>query len=307
MNISLYQVEEIVRRALEEDVGSGDITTDSLVPETAFAVGTITAREPGVIAGGDVAKMVFSLLDRRIVFSPLVKDGDEVTAGQPVATVEGPARGILTGERVALNFLQHMSGIATLTAKYAASIRYYNAKLTDTRKTIPGMRLLEKYAVRVGGGYNHRYGLYDSVLIKANHIRMAGGIKPAVALARESIPHTMRIEVEVQKMEQLTEALEARVEIIMVTDMMPEMIKQVVQRVDGQANVEVSGSICGEKIVEIAKTGVDYISLDCLADSFQPLEMDLTIGEIRGSEPTLVPTGGGEVSPNESNPASPTV
>lgn len=298
MKLSQFQIEEIVRRALVEDVGSGDITTDSIVPVNTFAAATIIAREAGIIAGGDVAKLVFNLVDKRIVYSPLIRDGEEVEADQPVATVEGPAMGVLTGERVALNFLQHLSGIATTTAKLAAKIKYYNAKITDTRKTTPGLRLLEKYAIRVGGGFNHRRGLYDAVVIKENHLRLSGGIKQAVALSRENIPHTMRIEVECSSLEQVEEALDARVDIIMLDSLPPEQIREVVQKVDGQAIVEVSGDISGDKIVEIAKTGVDYISLDCLTDAFDRLDLVLRIGEVK-SEPS------GEVPPIEGGIAEP--
>lgn len=296
MRLSLFQIEDTVRHALAEDVGSGDITTDSIVPVNTFAAATIIAREAGVIAGSDVAKLVFNLVDRRIVYSSLVQDGEEVGADQPVATVEGPGMGILTGERVALNFLQHLSGIATTTAKLAAKIKYYNAKITDTRKTTPGLRLLEKYAIRVGGGFNHRRGLYDAVVIKENHLRLSGGIKQAVALSRENIPHTMRIEVEVSSLEQVEEALDARVDIIMLDSLPPEQIKEVVQKVDGQAIVEVAGEISGDKIVEIAKTGVDYISLDCLTDAFDRLDLVLRIGEVK-------PELSGEVPPVEGSTA----
>ncbi|MGI5839913.1 MAG: carboxylating nicotinate-nucleotide diphosphorylase [bacterium] len=292
MKLSQFQIEDIVRRALVEDVGSGDITTDSIVPVNTFAAATIIAREAGIIAGGDVAKLVFSLVDRRIVYSPLVQDSEEADAGQPVATVEGPGMGILTGERVALNFLQHLSGIATTTARLAAKIKYYNAKITDTRKTTPGLRLLEKYAIRVGGGFNHRRGLYDAVVIKDNHLRLSGGIKQAVALSRENTPHTMRIEVEVNSLAQVEEALDARVDIIMLNSMPPEQIKEVVQKVDGRAIIEVSGDISGDKIVEIAKTGVDYISLDSLTDAFNRLDLVLQIGEVKSGP-------GGEVPPVE--------
>ncbi len=281
MRLSPYQIEEVVRRALDEDVGSGDITTDSVVPESAFASATIFAKEEGIIAGEDVAKIAFRMIDRRIIFSPVVNDGELVEKGQTVATVEGPAQAILTGERVALNFLEHLSGIATKTHHFTEMIKYYNAKLTDTRKTTPGLRFLEKYAIRVGGGYNHRRGLYDAVLIKENHIRLAGGLKKAVVLARENIPHTMRIEVEINDMEQVEEALAAKVDILMLENMPPDLIKKVVQVVDGRAIIEASGHVCGEKIIEVAKTGIDYISLGCLTDSTEPLGMSLKIGEIK--------------------------
>ena len=284
MRLRTYQIEEVVRLALNEDVGSGDVTTDSVVPEDAFATAAIYAENDGVVAGNDVAKLVFQMIDKRIIFSTLVNDGEKVEKGQTVATLEGPAGSILTGERVALNFLEHLSGIATRTHHFTDTIKYYNAKLTDTRKTTPGIRLLEKYAVKLGGGFNHRSGLYDAVLIKGNHIRLAGGIKQAVVLARENIPHTMRIEIEITQMEQVEEALAAKVDILMLDNMPPEQIKQVVQRVDGQALIEASGYVCSDKIVEVAKTGVDYISLGCLTDSTVPMGMELRIGEIKPGE-----------------------
>ncbi len=281
MRLSPYQIEDVVRLALAEDVGSGDVTTSSVVPENTIASAAIYAEEDGIVAGNDIAKLVFQMIDKRIIYSTHIQDGEEVEAGQAIATLEGPAGSILTGERVALNFLGHMSGIASRTNHFTDSIKYYSAKLTDTRKTTPGLRLLEKYAVKLGGGYNHRNGLYDAVLIKENHIRLAGGIKQAVVMARETIPHTMRIEVEINDIDQVEDALAAKVDILMLDNMSPDQIKQVVQKVDGQALIEAAGYVCSEKIIEVAKTGVDYISMDCLTDSSSPVPMELRIGEIK--------------------------
>ncbi|TCP57686.1 nicotinate-nucleotide pyrophosphorylase [carboxylating] [Tumebacillus sp. BK434] len=270
-------IERAVRAALEEDIGSGDITTNSIVPKDKGGHGTLLAKEPGIIAGLDVAEVAFKLVDPALEVNRLVKDGDAVAKGTPIMEVTGSARSILIAERVALNFLQRLSGIATRTAKFVELVRYYNAKIVDTRKTTPGLRALEKYAVVVGGGRNHRFGLFDAVLIKDNHIEIAGGVKQAIMAARHQIPHTMRVEVEVESMEQIDEALEVKADIIMLDNMTPEQMREAVEKITGRALIEASGGVTEETIVDIAKTGVDYISIGALTHSIKALDISLDI------------------------------
>jgi nicotinate-nucleotide pyrophosphorylase (carboxylating) len=271
-------MERAVRMALEEDLGTiGDITTNSIVPRDQKGKGVLLCKEPGVIAGLDVAEMAFRLIDPSLRITRQVKDGEHVAAGQVLMEVEGAARSILTAERVALNFLQRMSGIATRTAKFVEMVRYYNAKIVDTRKTTPGLRALEKYAVVVGGGRNHRFGLYDAVLIKDNHIEIAGGVKKAIMAARHQIPHTMKVEVEVESLEQIDEALEVKADIIMLDNMTPELMREAVEKIAGRALIEASGGVTEETIVDIAKTGVDYISIGALTHSIRSLDISLDI------------------------------
>lgn len=272
---------EVVKRALAEDIGSGDVTTNSIIPPEATTNGYIYAKEKGIIAGLPVAALVFETLDPRIVFTPQKRDGDRVEPGDVLAKLEGPARSILTGERVALNLLQRLSGIATKTASLVENLIYYNTAVVDTRKTTPGLRVLEKYAVRVGGGQNHRFGLYDAVLIKDNHIKVAGGIKKAIALARKNVPHTMKIEVEVEDMQGVQEALEAKADIIMLDNMDLETMREAVKMVNGQALVEASGGITEDMLLEIAKIGVDLVSMGGLTHSVKALDISLDVGEIK--------------------------
>ncbi|PWK16324.1 carboxylating nicotinate-nucleotide diphosphorylase [Tumebacillus permanentifrigoris] len=277
MKLDIRAIENIVRNALEEDIGFGDITTNSIVPTDKQGRGVLITKEPGFIAGLDVAELTFRLVDPTLTITRHVEDGDQVPKGQMLMEVTGSARSILTGERVALNFLQRMSGVATRTAKFVDLVRYYNAKIVDTRKTTPGMRVLEKYAVVVGGGRNHRFGLFDAVLIKDNHIEIAGGVKNAIMAARHQIPHTMRVEVEVENMEQIDEALEVKADIIMLDNMTPEQMDEAVEKIAGRALVEASGGVTEETIVEIAKTGVDYISIGALTHSIKSLDISLDI------------------------------
>jgi nicotinate-nucleotide pyrophosphorylase (carboxylating) len=270
-------IERVVRTALEEDIGHGDITTNSIVPADKQGRGVLWVKEPGFIAGLDVAEMAFQLVDPTLTVTRIVKEGEQVAKGQTLMEVSGSARSILTAERVALNFLQRMSGIATRTAKFVELVRYYNAKIVDTRKTTPGLRALEKYAVVVGGGRNHRFGLFDAVLIKDNHIEIAGGVKQAVMAARQQIPHTMRIEVEVETLEQIDEALEVKADIIMLDNMAPDVMREAVERIGGRALTEASGGVTEETIVDIAKTGVDYISIGALTHSIKALDISLDI------------------------------
>lgn len=275
--IEQRQLAEIVGRALSEDIGTGDITSEAIIPADLMGEATFKAKEDGIVCGLSVARMVFAMVDPRIVFEPLVQEGERISHGQLVARVTGPARALLMGERVALNFLQRLSGIATRTRSMAELIRYYNARITDTRKTAPGLRLLEKYAVRIGGGSNHRFGLYDAILIKDNHIAVAGGIKSAVSAARQRVGHTIKIEVEVESLDQVTEAVESGADIIMLDNMTPEVMKKAVAMIGERAITEASGGITEANIAEVAKTGVDYISLGCLTHSIHALDISMNI------------------------------
>ncbi|MFZ5650550.1 MAG: carboxylating nicotinate-nucleotide diphosphorylase [Bacillota bacterium] len=281
MDLEPLILRKIIIRALKEDVGTGDITTRSIVPDNYVTIGFIRAKEPGVVAGLGVAKEVFLQLSPDISFQPRVKDGEKVDPGQLLARVEGDARAILTGERAALNFLQRMSGIATQVAYMAGLIAGYGAKLTDTRKTTPGLRVLEKYAVRVGGGYNHRFGLYDAILIKDNHIKVAGSISEAVSRAKARAPHTMGIEVEVESLEGLEEAIGAGANVVMLDNMCLESMKKAVELAGGRVLLEASGMVNEENIVDIAKTGVDLISMGSLTHSVKALDISLDVGEMK--------------------------
>lgn len=277
MKLDLRVVEPIILRALNEDIGYGDITTNSVIPAEKQAKATLYVKEPGVLAGAAVAERTFQLLDPSLQTKVLAKEGDALAAGQAILEVRGAAQSILTAERVALNFVQRMSGIATRTARFVELVRYYNAKIVDTRKTSPGLRILEKYSVTVGGGRNHRFGLYDAVVIKENHIRIAGGIKQAIMSARHQIPHTTKIEVEVQSIEQIEESLEVKADILLLSKMAPEMIREAIDTVAGRAITEVSGDVTEETIVDIAKTGVDYITVAGLTSAAKWIDVTLDI------------------------------
>jgi nicotinate-nucleotide pyrophosphorylase (carboxylating) len=269
-------IEPLVRSALLEDLGrAGDVTTDAIVPTDATAKAVLSARQTGVVAGLDLAILAFRLIDPTIEIDVHRPDGSRVTPGDDIATLEGPARGLLTAERVALNFLSHLSGIATATAAIADAIRPYGVRVTDTRKTTPGLRQVQKYAVRVGGGANHRFGLDDAILIKDNHIAVAGGIGPAVERARAYAGHLVKIEVEVDTLEQLEAALALNVEAVLLDNMSPDTLRRAVSRVDGRAITEASGRINPETAAEIAATGVDLISVGWLTHSVQILDIGL--------------------------------
>ena len=281
MYLSMRALQPKIIEWLNEDVGSGDITTENIIPQQAKTVGFIQAKQRGIVAGINVAGLVFTTLAPDIEFTPMVEDGDEVEEHTVLAKIEGDAHVILTGERLALNLLQHMSGIATLTASYARLAEGTKAHVVDTRKTLPGLRMLEKYAIRVGGGRNHRMGLYDAVMIKDNHIKVAGGIKQAVQMTRSEISHTVKIEVETETLEQVKEALEAGADIIMLDNMSIEMIEEAVRYIDGRAIVEASGGVTKERLPAIAKAGVDVISIGTLTNSAPILDISLDIGEIK--------------------------
>ncbi len=273
------ELQRKIEEWLHEDIGFGDITTMSTIPEEEQGTGILYAKEAGIIAGLPIAQLVFETVDPSITFVAKAGEGDRVEIGQQIAEVEGSARSILTGERLALNLLQRLSGIATRTNQYVQAIAGTKARVVDTRKTTPGLRLLEKYAVRVGGGHNHRFALYDAVMIKDNHIKGAGGIKMAVAAAREAIPHTMKIEVETESIEQVREALEAGADIIMLDNMDNERMKEAVQLIAGRAVVEASGGVTLETIRSIAETGVDVISVGALTHSVKALDISLDLNQ----------------------------
>ncbi|MNO97796.1 putative nicotinate-nucleotide pyrophosphorylase [carboxylating] [compost metagenome] len=273
---------ESITRWLKEDIGSGDITTAVTVPQGHESKGIIHAKETGIVAGIEIAQQVFKVVDRALSFTPLVQDGESVAKGSILAVVEGSTHSILTGERLALNLLQRMSGIATKTRTFIDALDGIPVRLVDTRKTTPGHRLLEKYAVRVGGGSNHRFGLYDAVMIKDNHIKGSGGITEAVSRARANIPHTMKIEVETENLKQVEEALTAGADIIMLDNMEPGLMKQAVSHIKEKAPhviAEASGNVSLQTIRSIAESGVDVISVGRLTYSFESLDISLDLNE----------------------------
>ncbi|WP_340015159.1 carboxylating nicotinate-nucleotide diphosphorylase [Paenibacillus sp. FSL K6-1318] len=273
---------ESIKNWLREDVGAGDVTTSVTIPAGNQSKAIIHAKDNGIIAGMTVAELVFQVVDPGLVFTPKVTDGDKVTHGTILAEVEGSTHSLLTGERLALNLLQRMSGIATRTRTYVDVLDGLETRLVDTRKTTPGHRLLEKYAVRVGGGANHRFGLYDAVMIKDNHIKGAGGITEAVQRARTSIPHTMTIEVETENLEQVREALQAGADIIMLDNMHPDRMREAVDLIREQAphvKVEASGNVSLQTIRGIAESGVDVISVGRLTYSLESLDISLDLNE----------------------------
>ena len=277
-HISAFEVERILKSALAEDVGSGDVTSLSTVPPGRTISGRYIAKEDGVLCGLEVVARAFALLDASIAFTALAADGDRVRKGDVIAAVSGDARAILAGERVGLNLLQHMSGVATQTARAVAAVAGTGAKIVDTRKTTPGLRVLDKYAVRMGGGGNHRFNLADGVLIKDNHIVAASGIAAAVAAARARAPHSLKIEVEVETLEQLREALEAGADIIMLDNMPTETMREAVRLVAGRALTEASGNMGDKTDAElraVAETGVDLISIGALTHSVRALDISL--------------------------------
>ncbi|ABO48714.1 nicotinate-nucleotide pyrophosphorylase (carboxylating) [Desulforamulus reducens MI-1] len=281
MDLNFMELRKLIETSLAEDIGTGDITTNSIVPAECKTKGIIFVKETGIVAGISVAEAVFRYLSPEIGFIAHAKDGDQLEAGQTIAKVEGDARAILTGERLALNFLQRMSGIATRTASLVEKVKLYPVRVVDTRKTTPGLRMLEKYAVRIAGGFNHRFGLNDAVLIKDNHIKVAGGITQAILAARHNVPHTIKIEVEVESLAGVIEALDAKADIIMLDNMDHATMREAVKLIDGRALVEASGGVNEETIVSVAKTGVDLISVGALTHSIKSLDISLDIGEIK--------------------------
>lgn len=275
---------ESIRLWLREDVGSGDVTTLSTIPTSHESKGIIHAKEDGVVAGLPVSELVFQVVDPALTFTPQVAEGDFVKKGTVLAVVEGSTHRILTGERLALNLLQRLSGIATRTRSFVDALEGLPTRLVDTRKTTPGHRMLEKYAVRVGGGANHRFGLYDAVMIKDNHIKGAGGIRQAVERARAFIPHTMTIEVETESLEQVEEALEAGADIIMLDNMSQDLMKEAVRRIKAKSphvTVEASGNVSLKTVKGIAACGVDVISVGRLTYSFDSLDISLDLNAVK--------------------------
>lgn len=268
-------VDNLIMQALREDITSEDITTNAVMRESKPGRADLICKQDGVIAGLDVFTRVFELLDDKITVEKFFKDGDKVKNGDLLAVVTGDIRVLLSGERTALNYLQRMSGIATYTRNVADLLNGSKTKLLDTRKTTPNMRIFEKYAVKVGGGYNHRYNLSDGILIKDNHIGAAGGVKEAIQMAKEYAPFVRKIEVEVENLEMLKEALEAGADIIMLDNMTPETMKKAVEMVDGRAETECSGNVTKENIKNIIDVGVDYVSSGALTHSAPILDVSL--------------------------------
>lgn len=267
--------DKLIMQALEEDITSEDITTNAVMRERREGEVELICKEDGIIAGLWVFERVFTLLDPSTTVTLLVKDGDEVKKGQKMGVVTGDIRVLLSGERTALNYLQRMSGIATYTRSVAKLLEGTKTKLLDTRKTTPNMRIFEKYAVRTGGGYNHRYNLSDGVLLKDNHIGAAGSVKKAVELAREYAPFVRKIEVETENLEMVKEAVEAGADIIMLDNMSLEMMKEAVDYIDGRASTECSGNVTKENVAQLAAAGVDYISSGALTHSAPILDISL--------------------------------
>lgn len=290
-DLPLIEIKKIVNAALSEDIGSGDITTAFLIPEDMVASGAIVAEEDIVLAGVRVAEEVFKALDQDVRFEALAEDGDFISSGTPIVRLHGKARTLLTGERVALNFLQRLSGIATLSRKYKEAVSGFNVRIVDTRKTTPGLRSLEKYAVRAGGCWNHRYGLFDGILIKENHIALTEGIAVAISSVKKKVSHTIKIEIEVSNIEEVREAVIGGADIILLDNMDLQMMREAVSIIRGhkekdilpkevlpkEALIEASGGMILDRVRDVAATGVDIISIGALIHSaiWANLSMDI--------------------------------
>jgi len=274
--LDLKAVEKIVTLSLKEDIGKGDITTNLIVNDKLKCLAIIKSKDTGVLAGNPIAELVFKRLDPRIKYIQRKKDGDTINPNDIIAEVRGSVRTVLTGERLSLNFLQRLSGIATLSQKFVNKTKGFDVKIIDTRKTTPGLRILEKYAVTVGGCYNHRFGLFDGILIKDNHIQIAGNIEKAVLKVRAKHKNK-EIEVETSNINQVREALKSGADIIMLDNMTPDKIKKAVKIIDSKAMTEASGGINLDNIGEYAKTGVDYISVGALTHSAKSLDIGLYV------------------------------
>jgi len=276
LSLPRYLVEQAVATALEEDLGGvGDITTNAIIPPDAQGDASIIVRKPGVIAGLDLAAASFKSLDPDVRFTRIVEDGSKVEAGATIARIAGKTRALLTGERTALNFFGRLSGIATLTAGYVAAVEGTHAKIVETRKTTPGLRAIEKYAVRCGGGTNHRFGLYDAVLVKDNHIAAAGGLAEALNAVRTAVGHLVKIEVEVDTLDQLENVLRFPIDAVLLDNMDAGTLKRAIALVKGRVITEASGGVTLESVREIAKTGVDLISVGALTHSARSLDSSL--------------------------------
>jgi len=270
-------LQKLVAMALEEDLGQGDVTSEVCVPAGAMAQGEIVAKAQGVLAGLDAAREVARQVDERLTFAPHLSDGDAVSPGSLIAGITGPARSILAFERTALNFLQQLSGVATLTRTYVDRVRGTKCRVVDTRKTVPGMRALQKRAVLAGGGANHRMGLDDAILVKDNHIALAGGVREALQAAKERAPHMMKIEIEVPTPEEAQIAAEGGADVIMLDNMAPAQVRESIARIGGRAVTEVSGGVTLENVAAYAAEGVDIISVGRLTHSAPALDMSLEI------------------------------
>ncbi len=270
-----YLVREAVQRALAEDIGRGDITTEALIDGGVAASGRLMARETGIVAGLDLAEAAFRGVEPDITFERLIQDGQPVKAGDVIARIAGSARALLSAERVALNFITHMSGIASLTGRYVAAVAGSTARIVDTRTTLPGLRVFEKYAVRMGGGANHRFALDDAAMIKDNHIVAAGGIAPAIRQVRAATGHMVKICCEVDRIDQIEEALAAGVDVLLLDNMGPETLAEAVRQIAGRATAEASGKVSLETVAAIAASGVDVISVGKLTHSAPALDIAL--------------------------------
>ncbi len=275
--IDFALIKPIIDFALREDIGSGDITTNSIIPLDLQTTATMTAKTTGVIAGNTVAEYIFKILDPNCSVEVFIRDGQPAKNGETILKITGSYRALLTGERLALNFMQRMSGIATMTYQCAQELLGTNAKILDTRKTAPGLRLLDKYAVLMGGGTNHRIGLYDMILLKDNHLKIAGGITNAIAQVRKHNSKHFKIEVETTTIEQVHEALEQGADIIMLDNMSTEMMTQCAKLIGDQAKIEASGNMTFNRLKEVAQTGVDYISIGALTHSVIAFDISMNI------------------------------
>ncbi|MCL6099695.1 MAG: carboxylating nicotinate-nucleotide diphosphorylase [Bacteroidetes bacterium] len=281
MKLDKKEIDKIISCALTEDVGSGDVTTNLIVPKNEKSRASFYAKENGVIAGLTVAKSVFTKLDKKSVWKSFVKEGDRVNAGTRIAEASGSYRALLTGERTALNMLQRLSGIATQTSEFVRLAEGTKVRVLDTRKTVPGLRTLDKYAVKIGGGENHRFGLYDMVLIKDNHIKAAGGITSAVERIRKNLKTKIRIEVETSNLDEVCEAVNCNVDIIMLDNMTNDAMKEAVRIINGKIKVEASGNITVNNFRQIAEIGVDYISIGALTHSVKALDINMKIENLK--------------------------
>ncbi len=270
-------LDRVIHTALEEDLGGGDLTTDAIIDPEIRGKAALDARQPMVLAGLPVFSRVFQLLCSEIEFKNFFEDGHYVSPGEKICFLSGPLSAILKAERTALNFIQRMSGIATLTRSYVDKVGTLKVKVLDTRKTAPGLRFLDKYAVRMGGGFNHRLGLYDGILIKDNHIMAAGSIAKAIALARENAPHTLKVEVEVEDLSGVEEAIQTGADTILLDNMSPDEMRKAVQLSGGRITIEASGNVNLDNIREIAQTGVDLISVGALTHSASAVDLSLEL------------------------------
>lgn len=279
---AMFQYEELIDRAIKEDIGTGDLST-LIIPDDYLGEAKIYAKEQGIICGCGIVEMVFQKVDPRIAIEHLAKDGDRISPGMLVMKIRGPLAGTLQAERTALNFLQHLSGISSVTRRLVDIVSDLKVKVVDTRKTMPGMRSMQKYAVRVGGGNNHRFGLYDAVMLKDNHHAVVGGLPEAIRRVKEKVGHMVKIEVECETLEQVNEAVECGVDVIMLDNMSLDDMRLAVQLINHQAVVEASGGIREENIRKIAETGVDIISVGRLTHSVAAVDFSLVVDEMKPS------------------------